>query len=839
MKKKTTLIRGIFSPNLSFILLLIISAFSAKTYSSVSEAIITPNSPVNYEYFGTEVSLSGEYAFVAYKSNVSTDEKGGRVTVFKQSAGEWVQTQTLHRTSQVCDNVGYTMNHSFGTSLDSEEDWLIVGAPLWKSVCGVPSNGSIDGTVFVYKRNGELYEDFQILPAPDNQNSQQFGSSISISGNWLFVGSVGAKHINSSNQIIYGATYVYHYNDAAGVWEYAQKLYYPNNTQTKDFGRAVAVSGNHALISSSIGAYNVPQPQRGVVYAYQLSGESWSLVEAFEYYDTSVSIATLGYSIGMSGDVAAMGTDRNRTVSIYRLVDGSWEFEQVFANAGISTFGYRVAVEGDYVLASAETGTVSGGQSTSGFVNLYKYENDEWALDQTIAPSDAVYGGAFGKSIALNQGRILAGSPDYNSTNRRGKAYVYSGAIQIPSLTAKFSMSDFIIGQEKDVHFTDLSTAENTTITSWSWDFNEDGVADSNDQNPVHEFWYPGTYQVKLTISDGSISSSSTQLITILSASEDTCFVYIPFQGLEREQMGVAAWNVIDGGDFELPNVGHLLPQPPASIAVAYYYIASRDYGDLDPNAYAAMHSFESNLSGWSNLKQALLDNGFTADDLTISFSTMSLGDDIQGEDWQLYGNYENRTYTGGTFNFSIDGERIVSGLVPDLELHLEYHAYQGSSDKIWGKTGYTTVYDSAGKNASEEALNVGNALLNDIGSDPVMFLFSSLQPANQFEFSTSKRYGGYFDVQRGYVIKACSEQTGTSIEKSTSEPNYRQEGNSLTISDIPLNSTIKVHDLAGKNIYHQTNTASKSAKITLRHQGIYVLSIETPERIFSRKVIF
>ena len=208
MKKKTILIRGIFSPNLSFILLLIILAFSAKIYSSVSEAIITPNSPVNYDYFGTEVSLSGEYAFVAYKSNVSTDEKGGRVTVFKQSAGEWVQTQTLHRSSQVCDNVGYTMNHSFGTSLDSEEDWLIVGAPLWKSVCGVPTNGKIDGTVFVYKRNGTLYQEFQTLPSPDNYSNQRFGNAVSISGDWLFVGSSNMQHLSPATR---GAVYIYHY----------------------------------------------------------------------------------------------------------------------------------------------------------------------------------------------------------------------------------------------------------------------------------------------------------------------------------------------------------------------------------------------------------------------------------------------------------------------------------------------------------------------------------------------------------------------------------------------------------------------------------------------------
>ena len=75
------------------------------------------------------------------------------------------------------------------------------------------------------------------------------------------------------------------------------------------------------------------------MYSYQLNNGSWSLTEQFGYYDPSVTIATIGWSIGMSGDVAAMGTDRNRTVSIYRLVDGSWEFEQVFANAGVSTSG--------------------------------------------------------------------------------------------------------------------------------------------------------------------------------------------------------------------------------------------------------------------------------------------------------------------------------------------------------------------------------------------------------------------------------------------------------------------------------------------------------------------
>ena len=56
------------------------------------------------------------------------------------------------------------------------------------------------------------------------------------------------------------------------------------------------------------------------------------------------------------------------------------------------------------------------------------------------------------------------------------------------------------------VQFTDTSMLGTNPITSWSWDFDDDGTLDSYEQNPTHTYAKGGTYTVKLTVSDGTLS---------------------------------------------------------------------------------------------------------------------------------------------------------------------------------------------------------------------------------------------------------------------------------------------------------------------------------------------
>ena len=51
-----------------------------------------------------------------------------------------------------------------------------------------------------------------------------------------------------------------------------------------------------------------------------------------------------------------------------------------------------------------------------------------------------------------------------------------------------------------EVHFIDIS---NGTMCSWHWDFDNDGVIDSYEQNPTYIYQQPGSYSVKLTVFNG------------------------------------------------------------------------------------------------------------------------------------------------------------------------------------------------------------------------------------------------------------------------------------------------------------------------------------------------
>ena len=79
-----------------------------------------------------------------------------------------------------------------------------------------------------------------------------------------------------------------------------------------------------------------------------------------------------------------------------------------------------------------------------------------------------------------------------------------------PQVTADFT-ADITAGEAPlPVQFTDLSTAENTTITSWIWDFGDEST--STEQNPTHVYETAGVFTVSLTVFDGLVESTETKV---------------------------------------------------------------------------------------------------------------------------------------------------------------------------------------------------------------------------------------------------------------------------------------------------------------------------------------
>jgi len=84
----------------------------------------------------------------------------------------------------------------------------------------------------------------------------------------------------------------------------------------------------------------------------------------------------------------------------------------------------------------------------------------------------------------------------------------------LPPPVANFSANVTAGDAPLIVAFTDESTG---SPTEWAWDFEDDGIIDSTEQNPVWTYTAPGTYTVGLTVSNdaGTDTSVKTDYITV------------------------------------------------------------------------------------------------------------------------------------------------------------------------------------------------------------------------------------------------------------------------------------------------------------------------------------
>jgi PKD repeat protein len=112
--------------------------------------------------------------------------------------------------------------------------------------------------------------------------------------------------------------------------------------------------------------------------------------------------------------------------------------------------------------------------------------------------------------ITFSSPCVDAGNP-YSPHNPDGTiidmgAYYYDQRKPIADFTADVTSGNFPL----IVEFSDLSIIGNagTSIDSWSWDFNNDGVEDSYLQNPIYTYTIPGVYTVSLTVTDNGFEDT-------------------------------------------------------------------------------------------------------------------------------------------------------------------------------------------------------------------------------------------------------------------------------------------------------------------------------------------
>jgi hypothetical protein len=152
--------------------------------------------------------------------------------------------------------------------------------------------------MYVFTRSGESWTQQAKLMTPDPVVWQSLGWSVAVSGDTAIAGARGDNAGGSYS----GAAYVF--TRSGAVWTQQAKLRASDPMANDEFGYAVALSGDTALVGAH---YDDDwESNAGSVYVFKRSGASWAQQLEFTPDDAGVN-DEFGAAVALSGDTALVG----------------------------------------------------------------------------------------------------------------------------------------------------------------------------------------------------------------------------------------------------------------------------------------------------------------------------------------------------------------------------------------------------------------------------------------------------------------------------------------------------------------------------------------------------
>ena len=364
-------------------------------------SILQSDDITNEDFFGGEVLLSGNLAFVNMTGG--TTDLPGAVYVFEFDGQNWTQKQKIMAQ-------GVVNSDNFGGSLSKSGGQLMIGA--W-------GTDSLKGSVFVFEYNGSEWQETQELTANDGVAHDWFGYSVSVSGNFALVGA----HNDDGES---GAAYVFEYDGSS--WTQTDKFTASDVNINDWFGFSVSLSGNRAVV----GASN-DDSGRGSAYVFEFNGTDWIQTRKL-IADDGQSDDRFGVSVDQFGDSVLIGAPGYSldstlgTVYLFEYNGSDWNQTLTFTNSAGNLgneFGNSVSFNADHVFISTLTGVIQNG--VTGGVVVFNHGTGSWLEQTRLLPDPGVHDyDNFAQSLSISGNRALIGAPgnDDNGYNT-GAAYLY------------------------------------------------------------------------------------------------------------------------------------------------------------------------------------------------------------------------------------------------------------------------------------------------------------------------------------------------------------------------------------------------------------------------------
>jgi uncharacterized repeat protein (TIGR01451 family) len=239
--------------------------------------------------FGGSVAVSGDTALVGAASDAA---QTGAAYAFVRSGTAWSQQQKLLASDAATGDL-------FGASVAISGDTALVGASLDDTGAGVDA-----GAAYVFVRSGTLWGEEQKLMASDAATHDNFGVSVAISPDTALIGA-------PSDDTAGGAGSAYVFVRSGAVWNEEQKLVASDGAANDDFGWSVSLSGDVAVVGAP-GGDTTGGGNTGSAYVFSRTGTRWSQEQELAASDAAPNDA-FGFSVSASGDTAVVGASLDDT----------------------------------------------------------------------------------------------------------------------------------------------------------------------------------------------------------------------------------------------------------------------------------------------------------------------------------------------------------------------------------------------------------------------------------------------------------------------------------------------------------------------------------------------
>ncbi len=302
---------------------------------------------------------------------------------------------------------------NFGSSVALSGDTAVVGAA---------GKDSFDGAAYVFTRTGDTWTQQAKLTAGDVGDGDRFGISVSVSGDTVAVGA--DRHDTAPQTQDSGAVYVF--QRTGDVWNQQAKLTAADGAQSDRFGFSAAVDGDTAVV----GAHRADN-DAGAAYVFTRAGAAWTQQAKLTASDAAAN-DRFAFSVSLSGDTALIGAYRDNdngsdsgSAYVFTRTGAAWtqQAKLIATDEGIQDdeFGYSVSVSGPIAVVGAYAH-----DNSAGTAYVFLREGTAWRQLSKITAADAASGDYFGISVAVGDTAVVAGAvADDDLGNVSGSAYVF------------------------------------------------------------------------------------------------------------------------------------------------------------------------------------------------------------------------------------------------------------------------------------------------------------------------------------------------------------------------------------------------------------------------------